>query len=160
MAQAAPWSRAAATKACPSRFGPRMATKPSPLASVRVSMEKPVTGVARAPREAPLVAPTISPSVQSGSATTRLLPERGGNRVVVGERDHRRADGLASLVALAGDQQNVAALEPRHRVGDGRGTIADLDSARRGGQDLAADRGRAFATWIVVGDNGEVCLRR
>ncbi len=80
-------------------------------------MEKPVTGASRAPRHAPRVALTISPKVQSGSATARLLLQRGRDRVMIGKRDHGRADGLPGLVALAGDEQNIAALE----LGDGLG---------------------------------------
>src|SRR4029078_6689383 len=135
-----------------------MATKPSPLPRLRVSREKPVTGVSRAPRHAPLVAATISPKVQSGSATARLLLQSGRDRVMIRERYHGRADGLARLVALAGHQQNIASAQSCDRVADGRSPVGDLDGAGRTGQDFAANGGGALAARIVVGDDGDVRL--
>src|SRR5262245_61371942 len=159
MAQAAPFSRAAATKACPSRFGPRIATKASPRASERLSMEQPDTGVAAAPSVVPGAAFAISPRVQSGSATGRLLLQRGGHRVMVRERDHLRADGLAGLVPLAGHEQDIAALKSANRLGDRRCTVADLVRSGGGHQNLAPDLGGVFAARIVVGDNGAIGFR-
>src|SRR5262245_8039897 len=156
MAQAAPYSIAAATNACPSRFGPRIATKASPGASERLSIEQPNTGVAAAPSVVPRAAFAISPRVQSGSATGRLLLQRGGDRVVVRERDHFRANGLAGLMAFAGHEQDIAALKSGNRLGNRSGTVADLERSRRGRQNLTPDIGGAFGARIVVGDNGAI----
>src|SRR3977135_582967 len=120
MAQAAPASSAATTKAWPSRFGPRMATKPSPLPRLRLSMEKPVTGGVPTPRHVPPVALRISPMVQSGSATSRLLFQRGSHRVVVGKGDDGRPHGLTGLVAFASDEQHIAPFEPDDGLGNRR----------------------------------------
>src|SRR5262249_30903670 len=158
MAQAAPPSRAAATKACPSRFGPRMATKTSPGASERLSIEQPDTGIAAAPSVVPDAALAISPRVQSGSATGRLLLPRGGHGFMFRERDHFRAPGLAGLVSLASHEQDIAALKSGDRLGDRRGPVADLERAGRVRQNLAPDRGRVFAARIVVGDDGAIGL--
>src|SRR5262245_11965321 len=152
MAQAAPFSRAAATKSCPSRFGPRIATKASPEASERLSMEQPDTGAAALPGVVPRAAFAISPRVQSGSATGRLLLQRGGHRVVVRERDHFRADGLAGLMAFAGHEQHIATLKSGNRLGDRARTVADLVRSGRLRQNLTPDLGRAFAAWVIVGD--------
>ncbi len=57
-------------------------------------------------------------------------------------------------------EQDVARLKRRDRFGDGRGAVADLDGTGRRRQYLAPDRGRIFASWIVVGDDGEIGLCR
>src|SRR5262245_11810208 len=145
MAQTAPFSRAAATKACPSRFGPRIAKKASPGASERLSIEHPNAGIAAAPSVVPRAAFAISPRVQSGSATGRLLLQRGGHRVVVRERDHFRAHGLADLMAFAGHEQDIATLKSGDRLGDRARTVADLERSGRGRQNLTPDFGGAFA---------------
>src|SRR5262245_59544740 len=159
MAQAAPFSRAAATKACPSRFGPRIATKTSPGASERLSMEQPETGVAAAPSVVPGAAFAISPRVQSGSATGRLLLQRGGHSVMIRERNHFRAHGLAGLRSLARHEQDIAALKSADRLGDRRCTVADLERSGRIRQNLAPDLGGVLTARIVVGDDGAIGLR-
>src|SRR5680860_985171 len=147
-----------AAKACPSRLGPRMATNASPRTRLRVSMEKPVTGVPGAPRQVPRVALTIAPMVHSGSATLRLLLQRGFNRVMVGKGDHGRPYGLTRLMALARHEEHIAPLEPADGLGDRERAVADLDGAGCSSQYFAADCGRIFAARIVVGDDGKIGL--
>src|SRR5262245_35666858 len=159
MAQAAPFSRAPATKACPSRFGPRIATKASAGASERLSIEQPNAGVAAAPSVVPRAAFAISPRVQSGSATGRLLLQRRGHCVMVREGDHFRAHGLAGLVAFAGHEQDIAALKTGNCLGNRSRTVADLERSGRVRQNLTPDFRGAFAARIVVGDNGAIGFR-
>ena len=52
------------------------------------------------------------------------------------------ADDLIGLVPLAGDHQQVALAQFAHADADRLGAVADLDRARRLGQDLGADRRR------------------
>ncbi len=55
------------------------------------------------------------------------------------------ADDLIGLVALAGDDQQIAVLQILHGGADGRSTVADLDGAGCRRQNLGADGGRVFA---------------
>src|SRR3979490_960399 len=55
--------------------------------------------------------------------------ERGGDRLMVAERQHLFADDLAGFVALAGDQQHVAAAQLHDRAADRLAAVADLDRA-------------------------------
>src|SRR5689334_22703291 len=160
MAQAAPDRSAPSTKLCPSRFGPRMATKHSPGERLRLSMERPVTGVVAVPRLEPPVAATIAPTVQSGSAMFRLRLECRGDRLVIGEGNDHRPDGLAGLVPLAGDEKHIPFGEHRDGLGDRRRTVADLVRPARSGKHLAAYLGGILAPRIVVGDDGEIGLGR
>ena len=70
------------------------------------------------------------------------------------------ADNLAAFMALAGDQQDVAAAKIRDRSADRFAAVADLDCARRGFQDRGANGGGFLAARIVVGDDDAVGLRR
>src|SRR6476646_3151692 len=70
--------------------------------------------------------------------------QRGGDRVVIVERQHLTADDLPGFVALAGDQQRVAALELADGGADRRAALADFGGAGRGAKDGGADRGRAL----------------
>src|SRR4051812_50132199 len=115
MAHEAPWSSAAATKPCPSRLRPRNARKASPGAKLRLSIEMPLTSVRHQPDLLPRVALAISPTVHSGSATIRLVLQRGANRLMVRIREYLAFDDLARLMAFARDQQDVA----RPQSGDG-----------------------------------------
>src|SRR5215471_7933953 len=157
-AQTALCSKAAATKAWPSRFGPLMAMKPSPLVRLRESIDRPVTGASGTPRQMPPVAAPISPNVQSGSANLSLLLQSNLNCVVIAKRNHRGPDSLSGLVALTGDEQDIAPLKLGNCLSDSARTISDLERSRRCRQDLAANVVRPFAARIVVGDDGKVRL--
>src|SRR5262249_29637866 len=147
---------AASTKLWPSRLGPRMATKPSPLPRFLESIERPVTGLDVSPRLEPLVALTISPIVQSGSAMSCLFLQCHNHRLMVGEGDDRGPDRLAGLVALPGDEQHVAFGKQGDRFGDGGCAVADLGGATRSCKNLTANLGGVLAARIVVGDDGEI----
>ena len=94
-------------------------------------------------------------------AHATLPCKRRRDRFVIGKRQHAVADDLPGLVALAGDQQHVAAF----KVGDRR-----RGSPRRGrrfrrrrgaaGEDGGADRSGIFAARIVVGDDDAVGILR
>ena len=92
-------------------------------------------------------------------AVMRQLPERRGDRLVIAERHHPVADDLAGFMALAGDQQNVARAQRGDRRTDRLAPVADLDGARRRGQDGGADGRGDFAARIVVGDDDAIGLR-
>ena len=73
-----------------------------------------------------------------------------------------RADDLALLVALAGDQHNILATGHPQRGGDGLPPVADFmhGGAARAHprQHGGADGGGVFTARIVVGDDGDVGL--
>ena len=54
-------------------------------------------------------------------------------------------DFLSRLVALAGDQQDIAGPQPRNRRGDGLATVADLRCIGTTAQNLGPDGGGVFA---------------
>ena len=115
-ASPAPALSAAATKSWPSRLSPLMAKNASPGAMVRVSIEMPGTDGGRRIARAWRASRPPSPStVQSGDRSCHLPRKRGRDRLVVAERQHPFADDLAGFMALAGDQQHVAALQLRDR---------------------------------------------
>src|SRR5690606_16953827 len=68
-------------------------------------------------------------------------------------------DFLVGLVALAGDEHDVAGAGDADRAGDGGGAIA-LDHYHRGigdaGHDVDDDGGAVLAARIVVGDHHEI----
>src|SRR6185312_16391128 len=126
-AAAAPRWNATGTKACPSRSA-LSATKTSPGTSVRVSMEKPVTGTAAMPSAAPAAAATRSSQRQSGSSSVirTVSPENGQNGLMVREGQHSVADDLAGVVAFAGHQQDIAGSEHANGGADSLAPVADL----------------------------------
>ena len=75
---------------------------------------------------------------------------------MIAERQHLLADDLAGFMALAGDQQHVAAAKLGDRRADRLAAVADLDRARRRLEDRGADRGGILAARIVVGDDDAV----
>src|SRR6476660_4598900 len=158
MAQEAPWDSAASTKRCPSRFNPRSAMKASSGARLRLSMETPLTGVLGASALLPRTAFTISPIVHSGLGTLCSSLQRGIDRVMIRIRNDGAFDDLSSLVALAGNQQDLSLLEIGDGLGHGGGTAGNFDCPWRRRQDLAANLRRFFAPRIVVGNDGDVCL--
>ena len=127
-AAAAPFASAAATKSWPSRASPLMAKNSRPAASVRVSMETPVTRRQALAAPAPPVAAAqicpVGPQRLSVMRRRRLRERPRRDRLVVGERQVPVADDLAGLVALAGDEQHVARLQlataGADRLGRGR----------------------------------------
>ena len=122
---------AAATKSWPSWTSPLMAKKASPGAMVRLSIEMPVIACRqRADAGAARRRVDRLRRPQRGHAR-RLGRERRRDRLVIGERHDLVADDLAGLVALAGDQQHVAALELGDRAADRLAAVADLAGARR-----------------------------
>ena len=67
---------------------------------------------------------------RAADRSCHLPLERGRDRFVVAERQHLFADDLAGFMALAGDQQHVAAAQLRNRALDRRAPVTDLDRAR------------------------------
>ena len=128
MAAAAPALNAAGTNSWPSRASFR-ATNTSPGSRLRVSMEKPVTRSAGAPSASPCVAATRSSHCHSGSAIDGRLRQRGPHRLVIREGQDGGADDLPGLVALAGDEQQIAVAEQSRAGADGLGAVADLARA-------------------------------
>ena len=59
-------------------------------------------------------------------------------------------------MALAGDQQHVAGFQLGNAGADRLGAVADFGRACCRGQNSGADRGRALAARIVVGDDDAV----
>ncbi|MEO0034088.1 MAG: hypothetical protein RLZZ501_111 [Pseudomonadota bacterium] len=99
----------------------------------------------------------LGPGPQRAGAADPVGRPRGGaglDRVI--ERQHLIADDLAGLVALAGDHQQVARLQPGNGGADRGAAVGDLDPAQAAGQDRRADPGRILATRIVVGDDDAV----
>jgi hypothetical protein len=128
-----------------------MATKMSPAAMLRLSIETPPMGLATSPSSRPPVAATSSSIVHSGAVMP--APADGGlDGLVIGIGHDVVADDLARLMALAGHQQDIAVLEPLDGPGDRLAPASDLDAARTGGHDGGADGGRVLAARIVVGD--------
>ena len=62
------------------------------------------------------MAAAMASTVQSGIGHATSPGKRGGDRLVVAERQHLFADDLAGFMALAGDQQHVAAAKIRDRT--------------------------------------------
>src|SRR5436190_6214165 len=159
MAAAAPALNAAGTNSWPSRASLR-ATNTSPGSRLRESMENPVTRSAGAPSASPCAAATKSSHCHSGSAIDGCLREGGPYRFVIREGQDARADDLPGLVALAGDQQQVAVAEQARAGADGLGAVADLPRAGSTRQDLGTDGLGPLAAGVVVGDDdviGEAC---
>src|SRR5688500_14841125 len=142
IAPAAPAAIAPATNSCPSWTVPGIATNKLPGPTSRLSNVTPVTS--KSPLALPPVASAISADVHSGAVTlapqpfvsieveTRPSTSLGTNgiwcarscRALAGddhvvEREHPVADDLALLVALAGDQHDVARAGDADRLGDG-----------------------------------------
>src|SRR6476469_9516331 len=110
-----------------SRFSPRGALKPSSGARLRLSMETPLTGVLAASAFLPRTAFTISPIVHSGLGTLCPSLQRDIDRVMIRIRKDGAFDDLSSLVALAGNQQDISLLEIGDGLGHGRGTAGNFD---------------------------------
>ena len=117
MAHEAPGTSAASTKRCPSRFDPRMATKPRQARGSGCRWRRHSLGCVQPSTFLPRTAFTISPIVHSGSATLCPSLQRDIDRVMIGVRNDGAFDDLSSLVALAGDKQDISLLE----IGDGLG---------------------------------------
>src|SRR5260370_18535057 len=60
-----------------------------------------------------------------------LCFQRRRNGLVITERQCLCADDLAGFMALAGDQQHIARMQTRNRLGDGFAAIANLDGPTR-----------------------------
>src|SRR5436190_20926802 len=156
-ARAVPASSAAAANWWPSRRSPLIATKMSPGAIFRLSIDTPLIGRRGDPRSSPRVAAMTSSIVQSAvSATIGFSPYRGANGIVVAERNGGVADRLSQFVALAGDQQNVTLAEHFDRHPDRARPIAGIDATRTTGEDLGADFCRILAARIVIRHIGEI----
>src|SRR5579883_2438880 len=67
-----------------------------------------------------------------------------------------RADDLAALMPLAGDEEEVTRREERERAADRGGAVADLFGLGAGGENGAANEGGILAARIVVGDDDVV----
>src|SRR6202012_3350818 len=79
--------------------------------------------------------------------------ERGGDRLVIAERQNPVADDLARLVTLARDQQHVARLQRLDCRTDRMRAVADLARVPGGIEDRGTDRLRLFAPRIIVRDD-------
>src|SRR4029077_8771032 len=100
---------------------------------------------ARPPSRSPLPRWSTAPSCDE-------LLERRGNRFVIAERHNSVADNLAGFMALAGNQQNIAAPQFGDGRADGFAPVADFSGAARCRQDRGADGGGVLAARIVVGN--------
>src|SRR5687768_9192681 len=72
------------------------------------------------------------------------------------EREHLVADDLALLMALAGEEDDVARARFQDRRRDRLAAAGHLSGAGSALHDAAPDRRRILAPGIVVGDDGEV----
>src|SRR4029079_4833506 len=134
-----------------------MAAKISPLPTLRLSIETPVSGTETAPRSAPPVAAMTSSIVHNTrSAMIVLAGDRRSDRVVIAERQHLAADRLARLMPFAGDKKNVAFFQGSDRGANCERPIADVDATRARRHHLRPDRRRIFRAWIVIGYIGNV----
>ena len=138
----APRASASATNACPSNRSPRIATNRSPGASVRESIDDAVRSrVAGSPRDQPArrgVGDVRRRSATSGChrATTPAIRARRRASAARATSTSSNgsiaiADDLVLLVALAGDQHEVARPRLADRALDRRLAIDDRDERRR-----------------------------
>src|SRR5260370_20832616 len=104
----------------------------------------------------PPTAAAISAEVHSGSATTAPLGERQAGRRRVVERMDHAGDVLTLLVALAGDDENVAIVQQARGGSDRLAPPRDLPETGRPRHDLGANTLGSFAARIVVGDDGDI----
>ena len=150
---AAPCASASDTNAWPSNRSPRIATKKSPAASVRLSIEtRPIDASALPRTIRPPVAAAMCEAV-SGSGSTRLRhptagpaarQRRTGNLDVV-ERQRSIANDLILLVTLSRDQHEISAPRLAHCPLDCL-TAVDNRQKRR-----AARSGRAAGRRAICG---------
>ena len=105
----------------------------------------------RRARDVPPVAAAISSAVHSA-----LMPAHSRATSASSNGSTRSPMIWPGLVALAGDQDDVAGAGDADRFGDRFAPAADLGRARRAGHDRGADRRRILAARIVVGDDHQV----
>ena len=110
---------------------PLMAKYASPGRSVRLSIEMPVMAAGSAPDACRRVAAAIASSSIRAPSSRRLGRKRRRDRLVIAERHDFVADDLAGLVALAGDQQDVAGSSPAtaRRIASARSPISPAPGA-------------------------------
>src|SRR6476619_1051274 len=72
---------------------------------------------------------------------------------MVRERNDTGADDLAGLMTFASNQQHITPPERTHADPDRLLPVGDFTCTGRGSQNLGTDRGRVFASWVVVGDD-------
>src|SRR5262249_4312472 len=155
MAAAAPALKASGTNAWPSRLSLR-ATKSSPGTRLRVSIETPSMRVAGAPSGWPRVAAMRSGHCHSGSDIGDALGEGGINRLVVGEGQHRGANDLPGLMALASDEQHVAGSKQPDPGLDCLAAVANFTGGGATGQNVRSNGLRPLAARVVVRDNHQI----
>src|SRR5262245_29746935 len=155
MAAAAPALKAAGTNSWPSRLSLR-ATKSSPGTRLRVSIETPSMRLVGAPSGWPRVAAMRSGHCHSGSDIGVTLGEGGINRLVVGEGQHRGANDLPGLMALASDEQHVASSKQAHPGPDRLGAIANFAGRGATSQNFRPNDLRPLAARIVVRDDHNI----
>src|SRR5688500_17027895 len=126
MATPAPDLSARAAKSWPSRLSPLIATKMSPSASDRLSIETPPNAPGGLPSCLPPVARVTSSAVQS--SVMRPLADCGSHHLLVAEGSDLRADGLPGFMPLAGDEQNIALLQRPDGLVNGLLPVADFDA--------------------------------
>ena len=126
-AATAPRASASPTKSWPSKRSPFSATKRSPAATVRVSVDTRVNVTRRSERAA---AATAAAAACVSIMRRAAGDERAARDRDVGERQAPARDLLVRLVALAGDQHDVAGLAHRRaRAGSPPRGRARRDSA-------------------------------
>src|SRR5215208_5292149 len=103
-----------------------MATKMSPGAIERLSIEMPVSGPRASPSSLPPVAARSS-SIAHSSVIGSFVAHGLAHNVVVAERLHLIADDLAGLVTLAGDEKHITLSDRMHGGAYGLFTRADLN---------------------------------
>src|SRR5439155_15294415 len=140
---------------------PLIAAKISPFATLRLSIETPVSGMDTEPRKLPPVM-AMSSSIVHSARSAMIVPagNRRFHRIMIAEWQDRRSDGLPGFMALAGDEEDVSRFQSIDRRPDGECAIADIDAARTCRHHRGADRRRILRTRIVIGhirDIGELC---
>src|SRR5690606_4829502 len=150
-AATAPASQAALTKSWPSNCSPLMATNSASGPSSRESIDTDDTGPSSSPSGRPPVAATISDTVHSGHKTQFF--QRLRHDFMVGKMVPGGADDLIVLMALAGNQHDVA--RPHFLGGSGNrlAAVADFLGTADGGEDFGTDCRRVLRPRIVVGDD-------
>ena len=135
----APLRSASSTKAAPSNRSPRIATKKSPGASVRESIETRPIGVAASPetsRPAAAVAriPAVSDTgghCRHETREPRALRERRARDLNVVERQRPLADHLVFLVPFSGNEHEIAGACLADGVLDRQLAVHDRHADRR-----------------------------
>src|SRR5262245_61150111 len=116
--------------------------------------KSPISRRAKPRRDRPSWRPPSRQSTRARSCYPALQCRQ--HRLMIREGQDTIANDLTRLMALAGDQQDVAALEIRDCLADRFGAVADLGCASSVGKNGGADRRRVFAARVVVGHDDTI----